>query len=139
MMVEWEGKQVTLPQLSPHLRDHDPRVREKAFRLSSAPFMEREAELSDLFTRMFHLRYQVAQNAGFRDFRDYSFTSKFRFDYAPEDVERFHRSVETVVTPAVERIRERRRERLRLDTLRPWDSLVETVRPPGPGALRGDQ
>ena len=125
MMVEWGGKPVTLPQLSPHLRNQDPQVREKAFRLSSEPFLEKERELSDLFTRMFHLRSRVARNAGFRDFRDYSFRSKFRFDYSPADVERFHRAVETVVTPAVERIRERRRERLRLDSLRPWDSLVD--------------
>jgi oligoendopeptidase F len=125
MMVEWEGKPVTLPQLSPYLRDPDRSVRERAFRLSAAPFLERERELSDLFTRMYHLRQQVAQNAGFPDFRDYSFRSKFRFDYSPGDVEQFHRSVESVVTPAVARIRERRRERLRVDTLRPWDSLVD--------------
>jgi oligoendopeptidase F len=132
-MVEWEGNQVTLPQRAPHLRDPDRQVRERAFRLSSAPFLEREDELSELFTRMYHLRQQVARNAGFADFRDYSFRSKFRFDYAPADVERFHRSVEAVVTPAVERIRERRRERLQLDTLRPWDSLVD---PYGYAALR---
>lgn len=125
MMVEWEGRPVTLPQLSLHLRDQDPHVREKAFRLSSEPFLDKERELSDLFTRMFHLRSQVAKNAGFRDFRDYSFKSKFRFDYSPGDVEDFHRAVEAVVTPAVERIRERRRERLKLDSLRPWDSLVD--------------
>ena len=125
MMVEWEGKQVTLPQLSPHLRSQDRRIREKAFRLSSEPFLTSEDELSVLFTRMYHLRHQVAENAGFRDFRDYSFRSKFRFDYTPQDVERFHHAIETVVTPAVERIRERRRERLQVDTLRPWDSLVD--------------
>jgi oligoendopeptidase F len=118
-------EQVTLPQLSPHLRDLDRKVREKAFRLSSVPFLEKGEELSELFTRMFHLREQVARNAGFADFRDYSFRSKFRFDYTPDDVERFHQSVEAVVTPAVERIRERRRERLQLSELRPWDSLVD--------------
>ena len=125
MMVEWEGQQVTLPQLSPRLRDQDRAVREKAFVLSSVPFLEKEQELSDLFTRMYHLREQVARNAGFADFRDYSFRSKFRFDYTPDDVERFHQSVEEVVTPAVERLRERRRERLQLPALRPWDSLVD--------------
>ena len=125
MMVAWEGKQVTLPQLSPHMRDPDRKVRERAFLLASAPFLEKEPELSELFTRMYHLRERVARNAGFADFRDYSFRSKFRFDYTPADVERFHQSVEAVVTPAVERIRERRRERLQLPALRPWDSLVD--------------
>lgn len=125
MMVEWEGRQITLPQLSPHFRSPDRRVREAAFRLSSSPFLEKESELSDLFTRMFHLREEIAATAGFADFRDYSFRSKFRFDYTPQDVDRFHQAVERVVTPAVERIRERRRERLQLKQLRPWDTLVD--------------
>jgi oligoendopeptidase F len=125
IMVDWEGKQVTIPQLSPYLRDPDRRVREKAFRRSSSPFLQHEEQLSQLFNRMYHLRQQVARTAGFADFRDYSFQSKFRFDYTPEDVERFHQSVEAVVTPAVERIRERRRERLQLAALRPWDTLVD--------------
>ncbi len=125
MVVEWEGAQITIPQLAPHLRHPDRTIREKAFRLSSLPFRDRETELSDLFTRMFHLRQQVAAQAGFADFRDYAFRSKFRFDYTPGDVDRFHRSVEQVVTPAVERIRVRRRERLGVDPLRPWDTMVD--------------
>ena len=125
MMVEWEGKQVTLPQLAPYFRDHDRQKRERAFRLVSAPFLQHEEELSGLFTRMYHLRQRVARNAGFADFRDYSFRSKFRFDYTPQDVDRFHQSVEAVVTPAVERLRDRRRQRLQLPVLRPWDSLVD--------------
>ena len=125
MMVEWEGRQITLPQLSPYFRSPDRRVRETAFRLSSSPFLAKESELSELFTRMFHLREEIAATAGFADFRDYSFRSKFRFDYTPQDLDRFHQSVESVVTPAMERIRERRRERLQLKQLRPWDTLVD--------------
>jgi oligoendopeptidase F len=125
MMAEWEGRQVTLPQLAPHLRNPDRAVRERAFRLATAPYIEKEQELSELFTRMFHLREQVAGNAGFANFRDYAFRAKFRFDYTPDDVERFHHAVEQVVTPAVGRIRERRRERLRLERLRPWDTQVD--------------
>ena len=125
MMVEWEGKQVTLPQLAPHLRSLDRPVREKAFRLATSPYLEKQQELSDLFTRMYYLRQKAARNSGFEDFRDYAFRAKFRFDYTPGDVEHFHAAVEEVVTPAVERIRERRRERLNLAELRPWDTQVD--------------
>ncbi|MEO8201236.1 MAG: M3 family metallopeptidase, partial [Gemmatimonadota bacterium] len=125
MMVEWDGRPLTLPQLAPLLRDADRDVRERAFRLAASPYLDREPELAELFTRMYHLRQQVAHNSGFSNFRDFAFRSKFRFDYTPADVERFHEAVEWVVAPAVERLRERRRTRLHLDSLRPWDTQVD--------------
>ena len=125
MMVEWEGRSVPLPLLAPHLRSPDREIRERAFRISSAPYVARGQDLSDLFTRMYHLRQKAAHRSGFKDFRDYSFRSKYRFDYTPQDVERFHDSVEAVVTPAVERLRLRRTERLQVPTLRPWDTQVD--------------
>lgn len=125
MMVEWDGRQLTIPQLAPYLRNADRQVREKAFRLAASPYLDRESELADLFTRMYHLRQQVAHNSGFANYRDFAFRSKFRFDYTPADVERFHEAVEWVVAPAVERLRERRRERLKVDSLRPWDTQVD--------------
>jgi oligoendopeptidase F len=125
MMVEWDGRQMTLAQLAPYLRNPDRSVRERAFLLAASPYLNRETELADLFTRMYHLRQQVARNSGFENYRDYAFRSKYRFDYTPADVERFHEAVEWVVAPAVERIRERRRHRLGLESLRPWDTQVD--------------
>jgi oligoendopeptidase F len=133
MMVQWEGREVTLPQLQPHLRSLDRLVRERAFRLMAQPFRDQHQELASLFSRMYHLRQRTAENAGFTNYRDYAFRSKFRFDYTPEDVDRFHQAVEEVVSPAVERLRKKRRERLQLPTLRPWDTQVD---PRGKAALQ---
>jgi oligoendopeptidase F len=133
MMVQWEGREVTLPQLQPHLRSLDRLVRERAFRLMAQPFLDQHQELASLFSRMYHLRQRTAENAGFTNYRDYAFRSKFRFDYTPEDVDRFHQAVEEVVSPAVERLRKKRRERLQLPTLRPWDTQVD---PRGKAALQ---
>jgi oligoendopeptidase F len=133
MMVQWEGREVTLPQLQPHLRSLDRSVRERAFHLLAQPFLEQHQELAALFSRMYHLRQQMAANAGFSNFRDYAFRSKFRFDYTPDDVDRFHQAVEAVVSPAIERLRKKRRERLQLPTVRPWDTQVD---PHGKPALK---
>ncbi|MEP7326602.1 MAG: M3 family metallopeptidase, partial [Gemmatimonadota bacterium] len=132
MTVQWEGREVTLPQLQPHLKSVDRTVREKAFRLLAQPFLEQHQELAALFSRMYQSRQRMAANAGFSNYRDYAFRSKFRFDYTPEDVDRFHQAVEAVVSPAVERLRKKRRERLQLPTLRPWDIQVD---PDGKPAL----
>jgi oligoendopeptidase F len=126
--VEWEGVERPLPQLQPFLKSPDRAVRERAFRAASQPYIDRRAELSSLFDKMYQLRMRAARNAGFGNFRDYIFPAKFRFDYTPADCERFHEAVEVAVAPAVERVLEARRRRLGLDVLRPWDLAVDPYR-----------
>jgi oligoendopeptidase F len=128
MTVEWEGVERPLPQLQPFLKSPDRAVRERAFRASTQPYIGQRGALADLFNRMYRLRQQAARNAGFANYRDYVFPAKFRFDYTPADVERFHEAVEERVTPAVARVLEHRRQRLGLDVLRPWDLAVDPYR-----------
>jgi oligoendopeptidase F len=128
MTAEWDGVERPLPQLQPFLKSPDRAVRERAFRASSQPYLDKRADLAALFDRMYELRMRAAQNAGFANFRDYIFPAKFRFDYTPADCERFHEAVEATVAPAVERVLEFRRQRLGLDRLRPWDLSVDPYR-----------
>jgi oligoendopeptidase F len=128
MTAEWEGVERPLPQLQPFLKSPDRAVRERAFRASSQPYLDKRPELATLFDRMYELRMRAARNAGFANFRDYIFPAKFRFDYTPADCERFHEAVEATVAPAVERVLGFRRQRLGLDRLRPWDLSVDPYR-----------
>jgi oligoendopeptidase F len=121
MTVDWDGEELTLPQLQPRLKSPDRAIRERAYRLTSDAYARRRDDLADVFDSLFALRTQVATNAGFPDYEQYAFQSKFRFDYTPADCARFHAAVERVVVPAVERLLARRRERLGVATLRPWD------------------
>jgi len=125
LSVDWEGERKTIPQLQPFLKDRRRDIRERAFRLGAAAYLEQRDLLADLFDRMYATRQQVARNAGFPDFQAYAFQSKHRFDYTPDDCAAFHRAVETTVAPAVERLMAHRRERMQLDALRPWDTQVE--------------
>ena len=126
--VQWDGVELPLPKLQPFLKSPDRTLRERAFRASSRPYIDRRNQLAALFDKMYRLRMQAASNAGFSNFRDYIFPAKFRFDYTPLDCERFHTAVETAVAPAVERVLEARRRRLGLDVLRPWDLAVDPYR-----------
>ncbi|MBA2626719.1 MAG: M3 family oligoendopeptidase [Gemmatimonadales bacterium] len=128
MTAPWDGEDLPLPQLQPHLKSTDRAVRERAFRAICGPYIAQRDVMAGLFDRMFELRLRVAQNAGFANFRDYVFPAKFRFDYTPEDCEKFHHAVEVAVVPAVERVLACRRDRLGLDALRPWDLQVDPYR-----------
>jgi oligoendopeptidase F len=128
MTALWEGVELPLPQLQPFLKSRDRAVRERAWRAATEPYVKQHGELAALFDTMYALRQRAATNAGFANFRDYSFPAKFRFDYSPADCERFHDAVEQAVVPAVERLYAERRQRLALDAVRPWDLQVETER-----------
>lgn len=131
MTVQWEGQEKTPPQMLPYLEDNDRDRRERAFRLMYKPYVDQRNALANLFDRMYDLRQQVAGNAGFANFRDYTHREKNRFDYTPDDCMRFHEAVESAVRPAVERILDRRRTQLGLAELRPWDLWVDPrSRPP---------
>ncbi len=131
MTVEWEGKEKTPAQLIPFLQSTDRDVRERAFKLRAKAYIDQRDVLAGLFDRMYDLRQKVAKNAGFTNFRDFAHREKNRFDYTPEDCLRFHVAVEEAVLPAVQRIHEKRRRRMGLDKLRPWDTAVDPEgRPP---------
>ncbi|MCA9764361.1 MAG: M3 family oligoendopeptidase [Gemmatimonadetes bacterium] len=125
MTAEWQGDRVPLPRLAPFLKVADRGVREAAWRAGVAPYVEARDELAGLFDRMVELRGEMARNAGFADFRDYTFVAKGRFEYTPADTERLHDAIEATVVPAVERVMAHRRERLELAALRPWDTAVD--------------
>jgi oligoendopeptidase F len=121
LTVVWDGVERTLPELQPHLQATDRAVRERAFRLSCAAYAARRDDLAEVFETLFDLRVKTARNAGFNDYESYAFRSKCRFDYTPADCRRFHEAVEAVVAPAVERIMARRKAKLGVEQLRPWD------------------
>jgi oligoendopeptidase F len=125
MTVEWDGEQKTPAQLLPFLESTDRAVRERAFKLRARPYIDQRPVLAGIFDRMYDLRQQVALNAGFENFRDYSHLEKNRFDYTPDDCLRFHEAVESAVMPAVERILRRRRNQMGIDPLRAWDITAD--------------
>jgi oligoendopeptidase F len=67
----------------------------------------------------------MAGNAGEPDYRALRWKMLNRFDYTPQDCATFHSAIEEVVVPAAARVLERRRKRLGLPGLRPWDLEVE--------------
>ena len=125
LTVDWDGETITIPRLQPYLKDPDRAVRERAFRVGADAYTGKRDELADLFDRMYELRQQAARNAGFPDYEKYAFQSMHRFDYTPDDCRRFHDAVEKTVVPLAGRLIERRRQKLKLESVRPWDLGVD--------------
>jgi oligoendopeptidase F len=131
MTATYEGKEQTLQQLARHLEENDRVRRQEVWELIARRRQEDREALEDLYDEMVKLRTRIGRNAGFKDYRDYSFRARGRFDYTPEHCFDFHRANETAVVPALRRRHERRRRKLGVDPLRPWDLAVDPEgRPP---------
>lgn len=125
LTVEFQGKEQTLVQMGKYLEEPDRALRQEAWdkvarrRLQEAPAFE------EIFQQLLSLRERIAANAGFANYRDYAFRWRGRFDYTPEQCLQFHEAIERVVMPCCVKLQEKRKNRLKIDTLRPWDLTVD--------------
>ncbi len=130
LKVDWDGEEKNLSQLTIYLQDKDRSIRQRAWRAMMDLWLSKRETFDKIYTDMLALRRQVAENADLPDYRTHSFREKDRFDYTPEDCFTFHEAIEQVVVPAAQRILEKKRKALGIDTLRPWDMDIDASSEP---------
>lgn len=131
MMIEFRGETYTPQQIARFFDDVDRAAREAAWRAAAERrYVDHEA-VENIFDPMLTLRQQIAANAGFDNYRDYVWTSRYRFDYTPDDCLEFGKAVQRVCMPVLNQVDEDRKAALGLGALRPWDTSVDVrSRPP---------
>jgi oligoendopeptidase F len=126
MTADWEGEEKNLSQLEVFLKKRDRVIRERAWRQIMDLWQANRDKLNKLYSEMLGLRQQLATNADLTNYRAFVFREYDRFDYTPEDCITFHDAIEEVVVPVAGKIYEKRRQRLGLESLRPWDVEVDS-------------
>ncbi len=121
MSVEFDGEERTMQQMGKYLQVNERDVRESAYRTVGERRFENANEIDEIYEKMIALRQQVAENAGYENYRDYIFDAKHRFDYSHEDCEAFQDAVEAICVPLMREVDNERKENLNLDSLRMWD------------------
>jgi oligoendopeptidase F len=131
LMVRFRGVEQTLVQMGRYLEEPGRDTRREAWELVANRRLQETDKFEDIFAKLVKVREQIAQNAGFDNYRDYAFRKLGRFDYTPADCQAFHVAVESEVMPMLRQIQAERRSALNIDTLRPWDAAVDPQgRPP---------
>lgn len=125
MTIEVNGKEYTLQQAAKFLESPDRRLREEVYRKVNERRMQDRNTLNHLYSELLKRRDQIAKNAGFSNYRDYKFVELGRFDYTKEDCYQFHDAVKQHVLPLVNEINQHKKQKLGVDTLRPWDMDAE--------------
>jgi oligoendopeptidase F len=125
MTVTINGEEYTLQQAAKFFHHSDRNLREEAYRKIQERRLQDTEPLNNLYSNLLEKRNKEAQNAGFENYRDYRFKELGRFDYTKQDCFDFHEAVKQHVMPLVNMIYQKKKEKLGLDTLRPWDLEAE--------------
>ncbi|MFY8004436.1 MAG: M3 family oligoendopeptidase [Chitinophagaceae bacterium] len=125
MTVEYNGQEYTLQQAAKFLESHDRSLREAIYFKIQERRLQDADSLHELFSTLVAKRHQMALNAGYANYRDYKFAELGRFDYTKDDCFQFHEAVKQHVLPLIETIYQKKKQKLRLKELRPWDIEAE--------------
>ena len=133
MTINFREQEYTLQQAAKFLEDEDRLVREEVYRKVQERRLQDKESMHDLFSSLIQKRNQMALNAGFANYRDYKFVELGRFDYTKEDCFQFHEAIKLHVLPLIDKIYARKKKKLGLAVLKPWDTEAE---PAGTKPLR---
>ena len=123
--VNFRGEEKTLVQMGRFFEEPDRALRQEAWQLVAQRRLQDVNKCEEIMDEMIKLRHQLARNAGFNNYLEFSFRQKGRFDYTPADCVKFHDAIESEIMPAVREIQSERRQKLNLERLRPWDLAVD--------------
>ena len=130
MTVTINGEEYTLQQAAKFFHNPDRNIREEAYRKIQERRLQDTDALNSLYNQLLEKRTKEAANADFANYRDYRFKELGRFDYTKQDCYAFHEAVKQHVMPLVNKIYQKKKEKLGLDTLRPWDIEAEPAGTP---------
>ncbi len=126
MTIKFDSHEITMQKAYDYFRSPDRSLREKVYGLIKERKSKDAQNLHNLFTDLVQLRHKVAKNAGFENFRDYTFASLGRFDYNVQDCYDHHQAVASEIVPLTRSFDEIRKKNMGLDVLKPWDTEVDT-------------
>jgi len=125
MTVIINEEEVTMQKAATYLKNINREMRAAAYSKIKERRAKETEKLDALFTQLTIKRHQVAINAGYDNFRDYSFTALGRFDYTANDCYLFHDSIAQEIMPIVEQLDKERQKKLGIELLKPWDREVD--------------
>ena len=125
MNIEVNGEKLTMQKAQLLLKDTNRSFREEIYNKIQKRRLQDEEVLDNLFDELIELRQKIANNAGFKNYRDYMFSAMGRFDYTATDCYNFHDAIEQEIVPIITSFEKDRKEKLGYVNYKPWDTKVD--------------
>lgn len=125
LTIEYNGKNLTMQEASSMMELTDRSVRHEVYLLMLQQRLSVTNNLHDLMDELLKLRYRIAVNAGFKNYRDFRHLELERFSYSVAEVQALHQLVVKYFVPIADKVLLRRKRLLGVDELKPWDLEVD--------------
>ncbi len=125
MTIEVDGQTYTMQQAVKFLMQSNRDLRKSVYDKIATRRLQDKDKLNELFDKLLNIRNTIAQNAGYKNYRDYKFVELSRFDYTVKDCNEFAAAVKKYIVPLCEKIYEAKRKNLNLPQLYVYDVEAE--------------
>ncbi len=134
--VEFNGESCNFYGLLKHMQSPDRKIRKAAFEAWADLYKSVSDKLDAIYIRLCNIRRGMAQKLGFKNYVEMSYLANGHYYYGAEEVAAFRKQVVEEVVPAVSKLYEQQKKRLKIDKLHYYDEQL--VFPEGNAAPVGD-
>ncbi len=125
--IPFDGKTLTLSQLSPYAQSKDRTVRKAAENAAANFYEENEANFDDIYDKLVHVRTAMAQKLGFKNYVELGYARLGRTDYNAEMVKNYRKQVYNDLLPIVKKYVENQGKRLGISEMKSYDLAINCL------------
>ncbi|HTB05729.1 MAG TPA: M3 family oligoendopeptidase [Bacteroidia bacterium] len=122
--IHFDGKELSLSELSPYLTSHERDTRKNANLAKYKFFTEKSSELDRIYNELVKLRTTIARKLGFNTFTELAYLRMMRGDYNAQMVKYYRDQIHKYIVPLVTQLKQRQAKRLGLDALKYYDEAL---------------
>ena len=119
--IEFDGKTLTLPQLSPYLENPNREVRKAAENAVCSFYETHEAEFDEIYDALVKVRHKMATKLGYENYIELGYYRMGRTDYNAEMVAKYRDQIKKYVVPLVQKIVKLQSERIGIPEMKSYD------------------
>ena len=133
--IEFDGKTLTLAQLTPYGESTDRQIRKEAMEARFNFFKENEEQFDSIFDQLVQLRHKIATTLGYKNYVELGYLNMNRIDYDAEMVATFRNKVHKLIVPVATKLYERQAKRIGVSDFKFYDEglnfLTGNAKPKG--------
>ncbi|HPW52960.1 MAG TPA: M3 family oligoendopeptidase [Erysipelotrichaceae bacterium] len=119
--TEFRGEKCNFYGLLKHMQSTDRQIRKEAFFAWSGMYESVADKLDAIYDKLVRQRVKTAKKLGFKNYIDYAYQIRERYDYTKKEVEDFRNNVRDIIVPVCQKLYEKQRKRLNVETLHFYD------------------
>ncbi len=123
--VQFQGKEITLNNITPFRQDVDREVRKEANEAYSGYFADNMTEFDRIYDELVKVRTRMAKKLGYENFVQMAYDRMGRTDYNAKDVAGYRRQIAEVVVPLASKLRAKQKARIGIEDMHYYDDSLK--------------